>query len=73
MPGVLVEASSPALITKVRSSTTDANGHFQTLVLRDWSAAIPLTSDWETSKTLRPGERSDADVSYEVFGTRHNA
>jgi hypothetical protein len=43
------------------------------VVMRDWSVAIPVTTDWESSKTLRPGERSGADVSYEVFGTRHDA
>ncbi|MDG2002197.1 MAG: nuclear transport factor 2 family protein [Novosphingobium sp.] len=43
------------------------------VVMRDWSVAIPVTTDWESSKTLRPGERSGADHSYEVFGTVHNA
>jgi hypothetical protein len=43
------------------------------VVMRDWSVAIPVATDWESSKTLKPGERSDADVSYEVLGTTHNA
>jgi len=33
LPGVLVEATSPALIEKVRSVTTDANGRFQIINL----------------------------------------
>lgn len=43
------------------------------VVMRDWSVAIPVTTDWESSKTLKPGERSAADTSYEVLGTAHNA
>jgi hypothetical protein len=41
--------------------------------MRDWSVAIPVTTDWDSSKTLKPSERSDADVSYEVLGSTHNA
>jgi hypothetical protein len=43
------------------------------VVLRDWSVAIPVDTDWESSKTLRPGQRSDTDPSYTLFGTAHNA
>jgi len=43
------------------------------VVMRDWSVAIPVTNDWESSKTLKPGERSGADVSYAVLGTAHNS
>jgi hypothetical protein len=39
--------------------------------VRDWSVAMPLTHDWESSNTLTPGARSDADPSYAVLGTRH--
>jgi len=40
------------------------------IVMRDWSAAILLTQDFESSKTLRPGERSQSDPSYEVLRRR---
>ena len=40
-------------------------------VVRDWSVAIPLTHDWESSNTLTPGQRSNADPSYAVLGTVH--
>jgi hypothetical protein len=43
------------------------------VVMRDWSVAIPVTTDWESSKTLKPGERSSTDVSYAVLGTAHNS
>ena len=43
------------------------------VVMPDWSVAIPVTMDWESSKTLRPGARSDGDPSYALFGTAHNA
>jgi len=33
MPGVLVEVTSPALIEKVRSSTTDASGQYRIINL----------------------------------------
>ena len=35
------------------------------------SLAVVLTSDWESSKTLTPGARSDADPSFAVLGTVH--
>lgn len=41
-------------------------------VLRDWSVAIPITHDWELSRTLKPGARSNDDMSYALFGTSHN-
>jgi hypothetical protein len=41
------------------------------VAVRDWSVAIPLTHDWESSHTLTPGARSDDDPSYGVLGTRH--
>jgi carboxypeptidase family protein len=34
LPGVTVEVSSPALIEKVRSATTDGNGQYQIVLLR---------------------------------------
>jgi hypothetical protein len=41
------------------------------IAVRDWSVAVPLTHDWDSSNTLTPGARSDADPSYAVLGTRH--
>ena len=41
------------------------------VAVRDWSVAIPLTHDWESSNSLTPGARSDEDPSYGVLGTRH--
>lgn len=37
-------------------------------VLRDWSIALPVTTDWELSRTLTPGCRSINDPSYAVLG-----
>jgi molybdopterin synthase catalytic subunit len=34
LPGVTVEAASPALIEKVRSAVTDAEGHYRLVDLR---------------------------------------
>lgn len=41
-------------------------------VVRDWSVAIPMTHDWESSNTLTPGARSNADPSFAVLGTAHS-
>jgi hypothetical protein len=40
------------------------------VAVRDWSVAIPLTHDWESSNTLTPGARSEDDPSYVVLGMR---
>ena len=42
-------------------------------VVRDWSVAIPMDHDWESSNTLTPGARSGADPSCAVLGTSHSA
>src|SRR5689334_19018979 len=43
LPGVTVEASSPALIEKVRSVTTDGNGQFRIVDLRPGTYAISFS------------------------------
>src|SRR6187397_1503498 len=43
LPGVTVEASSPVLIEKVRSVTTDANGAYRIENLRPGTYAITFT------------------------------
>src|SRR5258707_1124712 len=40
LPGVTVEASSPALIEKVRSAVTDGNGQYDVLDLRPGTYSI---------------------------------
>jgi SnoaL-like domain len=41
-------------------------------VVRDWSVAIPMDHDWESSNSLTPGQRSSADPSFAVLGTAHS-
>jgi hypothetical protein len=43
LPGVTVEASSPALIEKTRSATTDAQGNYKILELRPGTYTISFT------------------------------
>src|SRR5262245_25275337 len=43
LPGVTVEASSPALIEKVRTVTTDENGRFQIVDLRPGVYSVTFT------------------------------
>jgi hypothetical protein len=40
------------------------------IAMRDWSVSIPLTQDWELSRTLTEGGRLGNDPSYDVLGTR---
>ena len=40
LPGVTVEAASPALIERTRSTTTDGNGQYQIVDLRPGSYAV---------------------------------
>jgi len=41
------------------------------VAMRDWSVAMPLTYDWESSNTLTPGQRTGEDLSFGVLGTEH--
>jgi hypothetical protein len=43
LPGVTVEASSPALIEKVRSATTDGNGQYRIVDLRAGEYSVTFT------------------------------
>src|ERR1700737_4547277 len=43
LPGVTVEAASPALIEKVRSATTDAQGRYNLIDLRPGTYSITFT------------------------------
>src|SRR5688572_24689606 len=43
LPGVTVEASSPVLIEKVRSATTDGSGQFRIIDLRPGTYAVSFT------------------------------
>ena len=43
LPGVTVEASSPALIEKVRSVVTDGGGHYRIVDLRPGTYAVTFT------------------------------
>src|SRR5688572_24366178 len=43
LPGVTVEAASPALIEKVRSVTTDGNGQYQVVDLRPGTYSVTFT------------------------------
>ena len=43
LPGVTVEAASPALIEKVRSVTADGNGQYRIVDLRPGTYAVTFT------------------------------
>src|SRR5439155_17155476 len=43
LPGVTVEVSSPALIEKVRTATTDGSGQFQITQLRPGTYSVTFT------------------------------
>ena len=43
LPGVTVEASSPSLIEKVRTTTTDGNGQYRIVDLRAGEYAVTFT------------------------------
>ena len=43
LPGVTVEASSPALIEKVRSATSDGTGQYRIVDLRPGTYAVTFT------------------------------
>ena len=43
LPGVTVEAASPALIEKVRTAVTDGNGRFQLVDLRPGAYTVTFT------------------------------
>ena len=58
MPGVLVEVTSPALIEKVRSSTTDATGQYRITNLPVGTYSVSFTLEGFT-KQQRERHRAD--------------
>src|SRR5678816_791667 len=50
MPGVLVEVTSPALIEKVRSSTTDASGQYRIINLPVGTYSVGFTLEGFTKQ-----------------------
>src|SRR5262245_39023594 len=54
LPGVVVEATSPALIERVRSATSDENGQYRIIVLRPGTYTVTVTlTGFQT--VVRPG------------------
>ena len=55
LPGVTVEAASPALIEKVRSAVSDAQGNYKILDLRPgaYSVTFTLTGFATSARCLR--------------------
>ena len=53
LPGVLVEVTSPALIEKVRSTTTDPNGRYQITVLPVGTFSDTSVRAWNDSLGFR--------------------
>jgi hypothetical protein len=51
LPGVTVEATSPALIEKTRATTTDGNGQYQIVDLRPGTYALKFTLQGFTTVT----------------------
>ena len=45
LPGVVVEAASPALIEKVRSAVTDGSGQYRIVDLRPGTYSVTFTLD----------------------------
>ena len=60
LPGVTVEASSPALIEKVRSNVTDGSGQYRIVDLRPGTYAVKITL---------PGFKSVERTGIELSGT----
>src|SRR5688500_2420957 len=58
LPGVTVEASSPALIEKVRTTVTDSNGRYQIIDLRPGTYVLTVSLEgFSTFKRDRSEER----------------
>jgi hypothetical protein len=63
LPGVAVEAASPALIERSRSVVTDSNGQYQIIDLRPGSYAITFTLPGFTTVVRRDLELSGGGVT----------
>ena len=72
MPGVTVEASSPALIEQVRSAVTDGAGRYAIIDLRPGYYDYVQTMDARISKSVRFGRRR-LQVFMELFNVPNNA
>ena len=59
LPGVTVEASSPALIEKVRTAVTDGTGRYQIIDLRpgDYTVTFTLTGFASVRREAHPADR----------------
>src|SRR4249920_469932 len=67
LPGVTVEAASPALIEKVRSTVTDAQGRYRIVDLRPGTYSVTFTlTGFSTSK--REGLELPAEFTATVNG-----
>ena len=53
LPGVTVEATSPALIEKARTATTDGNGQYRIVDLRAGQYAVTFTLPGFTTVTVQ--------------------
>jgi Cna protein B-type domain. len=62
LPGVTVETSSPALIEKVRTATTDGTGQYQIVDLRPGTYAITFSLSGFRTVTREGVELSGAGV-----------
>jgi hypothetical protein len=63
LPGVSVEATSPALIEKARSVVTDANGQFQIIDLRPGTYTVTFTLQGFTTVARQNLELSGGGVT----------
>src|SRR5688572_29730737 len=63
LPGVSVEATSPALIEKTRSVVTDANGQYQIIDLRPGTYTVTFTIQGFSTVARQNLELSGAGVT----------
>ena len=60
LPGVTVEASSPVLIEKVRSATTDGTGQYKIIDLRPGTYSVVFTlTGFSATKRENPSGASE--------------
>jgi hypothetical protein len=67
LPGVTVEASSPALIEKVRSATSDSSGRYQIIDLRPGAYRVSFTLPGFTT-VVREGLQLSGTATFTVDG-----
>ena len=71
LPGVTVEASSPVLIEKSRSATTDSDGRYQIIDLRPGTYAC--SQDWEWMQGYRGALLHLPQKDWEDFAKKEQA